>query len=81
MGQKDALRQAEREVFEAQLDVRALHATLARCHAARIALRRPRTLTPLAFPLWAEGVRGTHSSEDWRSRVQRAAERLERRHG
>jgi len=75
------LRQAEREVFEAQLDVRALRATLARCHAARIALRRPRTLTPLAFPLWAEGVRGTHSSEDWRSRVQRAAERLERRHG
>ena len=75
------LRQAEREVFEAQLEVRALQAALARCHAARIALRRPRTLTPLAFPLWAEGVRGTHSSEDWRSRVQRAAERLERRHG
>ncbi|MGY1411088.1 ligase-associated DNA damage response DEXH box helicase [Luteimonas sp. A611] len=75
------LEQAEREVFEAQLEVRALQAALARCHAARIELRKPKTLTPLSFPLWAEGMRGSHSSEDWRTRVQRAAERLEKRHG
>ena len=75
------LEQAEREVLEAQLEVRALRAVLARCHAARIDLRQPKTLTPLSFPLWAEGMRGSHSSEDWRTRVQRAAERLERRHG
>ena len=75
------LEQAEREVFEAKLEVRALQAALQRCHAARIDLHHPKTLTPLSFPLWAEGMRGTLSSEDWRTRVQRAAERLERRHG
>src|SRR5690606_24763722 len=51
-----------------------------RCHAARIELHQPKTLTPLSFPLWAEGMRGTLSSEDWRTRVQRVAERLEQRH-
>lgn len=75
------LEQAEREVFEAQLEVRALQAVLERCHAARIDLHHPKTLTPLSFPLWAEGMRGTLSSEDWRTRVQRVAERLEKRHG
>ncbi|TYT26423.1 ligase-associated DNA damage response DEXH box helicase [Luteimonas viscosa] len=74
------LQQAEREVFEAQLEVRALQATLARCHAATLDLRQPKTLTPLSFPLWAEAMRGTLTSEDWRTRVQRAAERLEHRH-
>jgi ATP-dependent Lhr-like helicase len=75
------LEQAEREVFESQLEARALQSVLERCHAARIDLHRPKTLTPLSFPLWAEGMRGTHSSEDWRTRVQRVAERLEKRHG
>ena len=75
------LQQASREVFEAQLDVRALADVLARCHAQNIILQRPKSLTPLSFPLWAEFMRGSHSSEDWRTRVQRAAERLERRHG
>ena len=75
------LEQAEREVFESQLEVRALQAVLERCHAARIDLHQPKTLTPLSFPLWAEGMRGTLSSEDWRTRVQRVAERLEQRHG
>ena len=75
------LRQAEREVFEAQLEVRALREALVRCHGEQIALQRPKTLTPLGFPLWAEAMRGSLSSEDWRTRVQRAAERLEKRHG
>ena len=61
--------------------MRALQAVLERCHAARIDLHQPKTLTPLSFPLWAEGMRGTLSSEDWRTRVQRVAERLEKRHG
>ena len=30
---------------------------------------------------WAERLRGQFSNEDWRSRVQRAAQQLERRHG
>jgi ATP-dependent Lhr-like helicase len=75
------LAQAEREVFEAQMDVQALAAALARCATRRIELRQPRTLTPLSFPLWAETVRGELSTEDWRTRVQRAAEQLQERHG
>jgi ATP-dependent Lhr-like helicase len=75
------LDQAEREVFEAQMDVQALAATLARCAARRIDLRQPRTLTPLSFPLWAESARGELSTEDWSARVRRAAEQLQARHG
>ncbi len=75
------LAQARREVFEAQMDVQALAATLARCAARRIDLRQPRTLTPLSFPLWAETVRGELSTEDWSTRVRRAAEELQARHG
>jgi ATP-dependent Lhr-like helicase len=75
------LAQAEREVFEAQMDVQALAAALARCAARRIDLRQPRTLTPLSFPLWAESARGELSTEDWSARVRRAAEQLQARHG
>lgn len=75
------LHQARREVLEAQLDVRALRALLDRCAARELALHAPASLTPLGFPLWAESVRGTLSTEDWRTRVQRAASRLESRHG
>lgn len=74
------LAQAEREVLESQLEVRRLDETLRRCRARRLDLRRPRGLTPLAFPLWADSIRGQLSTEDWRARVQRAAEQLEKRH-
>jgi ATP-dependent Lhr-like helicase len=47
----------------------------------RLSLQRPSSLTPLGFPLWAERLRGQFSNEDWRTRVQRAAQQLERRHG
>ena len=75
------LEQAEREVFSAQLDVVRLAEVLEDCAGRSLVLHAPASLTPLSFPLWAEGMRGNHSSEDWRTRVQRAAERLERRHG
>ena len=74
------LAQAEREVLEAQLEVQRLRATLERCAHRRLALHRPRGLSPLAFPLWAESIRGQLSTEDWRTRVQRAARQLEARH-
>ncbi len=75
------LDQAEREVFSAQLEVRRLRETLDDCAGRDIVLRTPRSFTPLSFPLWAEAVRGRLSTEDWRTRVQRAATQLERRHG
>lgn len=74
------LAQAEREVLEAQLDVRHLREVLNRCGDRALTVQRPRTLTPLAFPLWAESIRGQLSTEDWRTRVARAAAQLEQRH-
>ncbi len=75
------LQQAEHEVLERQLDLPALESTLQRCATSTISLQRPRSLTPLSFPLWAESKRGTLSTEEWGARVQRAAQRLEQRSG
>ena len=75
------LAQAESEVFEAQLDATRLAQSLDAIASTEIVLNSPPTLTPLAFPLWAEQQRGTLSTEDWKSRVQRAAELLEEAHG
>jgi len=47
----------------------------------QMSVQCPASLTPLGFPLWAERLRGQFSNEDWRTRVQRAAKQLERRHG
>ena len=75
------LDQASREVLEAQMDVQALQAAFDRCAARRIDLQRPPSFTPLSFPLWAETVRGELSTEDWSTRVRRAAQALQARHG
>ena len=74
------LAQAEREVFSAQLEVTRMAEALSDCARRTLDLRAPRSLTPLSFPLWAENLRGQLSSEDWKTRVQRAAARLEQRH-
>ena len=44
----------------------------------RVVVTTPARPTPFAFPLWAEAFRGHLSNEDWRARVQRMAEQLER---
>mgnify|MGYP003497935770 CR=1 FL=1 len=75
------LAQAEREVFSAQLEVSRLADTLADCAQRRILLHAPRSLTPLSFPLWAESLRGQLSTEAWKTRVLRAAAKLEQQHG
>lgn len=75
------LRLAEREVLSQQLEATRLHRVLHECSARELRWCRPRSLTPLSFPLWAEGKRGQLSTEDWKVRVQRAAAQLERRHG
>ena len=74
------LAQAEREVFSAQLEISRLSAALEDCAGRDILLHQLRNLTPLSFPLWAESVRGQLSTEDWKTRVQRAAAKLEKQH-
>ncbi len=75
------LAQAEREVLEGELELDRLEQVLRDRGARQCVLARPPGLTPLSFPLWAEGQRGQLSTEDWRTRVRRAAEQLEKRHG
>ena len=70
---------AEREVFAAQLEVVRLRETLEDCSARTLSLHALRTFTPMSFPLWAESLRGQLSTEDWKTRVQRAAAQLEKR--
>lgn len=70
------LRQADEEVLQA-LDIQALSQLLQRLQQAPLSWQAPPRLTPLAFPLWAERLRGQLSSEDWKSRIARAAQKLE----
>ncbi len=74
------LAQAEREVFSAQLEFARLADTLADCAHRAIRLHALRSFTPLSFPLWAESLRGQLSTEDWKTRVLRAAAKLEKQH-
>lgn len=72
---------AEQEVLNDSLDMPGLQQVLAKVRMQTLSVQRPASLTPLGFPLWAERLRGQFSNEDWRTRVQRAAQQLERRHG
>jgi len=74
------LAQAEREVFQRQLDAPRLMAALRDCQARALVLCEPRALTPLSFPLWTESLRGQLSTETWQARVGRAAAQLEKRY-
>ncbi len=72
---------AEHEVLHSQLDLGALAQALQRCQQRALSLQQPTSLGPLSFPLWAERLRGQLSNEDWKTRVLRAAQQLETRHG
>jgi ATP-dependent helicase Lhr and Lhr-like helicase len=72
------LQQALDEVCERAFNFARLQATLEEMKTRDLILRRPAALTPFAFPLWSEWVRGGLSSEDWETRVQRLAEQLEK---
>jgi ATP-dependent Lhr-like helicase len=74
------LAQAEREVFESQLEAPRLMAALRDCQDRTLALRALPALSPLSFPLWSESLRGQLSTETWQARVRRAAAQLEKRY-
>ncbi|MEO7775824.1 MAG: ligase-associated DNA damage response DEXH box helicase [Steroidobacteraceae bacterium] len=74
------LEQARREVLTAQLAYQELTDVLARMATQRWLLMQPPRFTPLSFPLWADRLQTqTLSTESWRTRVEREAQRLERR--
>lgn len=72
------LAQAQCQALEQQLDRTRLQDCLQRSQRARLVELHPRSLTPLAFPLWAERFRGKLSHEDWQTRMRAIAEQLER---
>jgi len=73
------LSQASREVLEQELESTRLAAALERTSRQQVRLNDCPHLTPLAFPLWADGLASqVLSTESWQSRVQRMVQRLER---
>jgi ATP-dependent Lhr-like helicase len=70
--------QAEREVLDQQLDYTRLRACLLRMARSRLLWQEPKRLSPLAFPLWVERLRGGIATDDWRTRVERMLATLER---
>jgi ATP-dependent helicase Lhr and Lhr-like helicase len=74
------LEQANREVFELQLQETRLAQALVELEAKRIELVRLDSLTPLSFPIWAERLRSQIlSSETFQERIQRMIERLDKK--
>jgi len=72
------LTQARREVLDDQLEIRRLRRTLDRIRTMTITIVDTPMLSPLAFPVWAEVLRGVHaSSETWSQRVARMSEQLD----
>lgn len=73
--------QAERDVLDQALEYRRLRAALLQVARGPLRLCEPQRLTPMAFPLWAERIRGGVHADDWKSRVERMAARLEKAAG
>jgi ATP-dependent Lhr-like helicase len=71
------LDQARREVLERQLELTRLRGALERIAGQALVIERPRGLTPLGFPLWADSLREALTTEQWTDRVQRMLKRLE----
>jgi ATP-dependent Lhr-like helicase len=72
------LDQARREVLERELEARRMKQALGRLSEQKIVLVRPKRLTPMAFPIWADRLREAHvSSERWLDRVKRMVMDLE----
>jgi ATP-dependent Lhr-like helicase len=71
------LDQAQREVLDAQLESQRMRAALESIAQRQIQIETTERLSPFAFPLWAERLQSQiMSSETWRDRVQRMADRL-----
>lgn len=73
--------QAERDVLDQALEYRRLRAALLQAARGPLRLCDTERLTPMAFPLWAERIRGGVHADDWKSRVERMAARLEKAAG
>ena len=69
--------QSRREVLERQLEVARITDKLQEIEKQKFVLNYPQSLTPFAFPLWAESQRTQVSTESWSDRVTQMAKDLE----
>ena len=69
--------QSRREVLERQLEVARITDKLQGIEKQKFVLNYPQSLTPFAFPLWAESQRTQVSTESWSDRVTQMAKDLE----
>ncbi len=68
---------ARREMLERDLDLPGLSALLDRLRGARLIVRHPARLTPLAFPLYAERLRAELDPREAERAIRLLAEQLE----
>jgi ATP-dependent helicase Lhr and Lhr-like helicase len=71
------LEQARREILESHLDFTRLQSTLLELYDRRIVLVNTRRLTPMAFPLWADNLTASFTSETFAGRLAEMLEELE----
>ena len=69
--------QAKREVLERELELNRMKKKLNEIQGQEFILNHTQKLTPFAFPLWAESLRTTLSTESWGDRVRKMALDLE----
>lgn len=72
------LRQAYDEVFTFQLEIARMYAAFQRIETHKIILKTLNKLSPFSFPLFAESFREKYSNEDWRSRIEKIKDQLEK---
>ncbi|MEE4296063.1 MAG: DNA ligase-associated DEXH box helicase, partial [Wenzhouxiangella sp.] len=72
------LAQAREEVLESEMELSRLRDTLISIQARLLAIHQTDRLTPLAFPLWADRLRGQLSTEDFQQRIERMLATLEK---
>lgn len=72
------LKQAYEEVFDFQLEIVRMRAAFARISTHRIIIREPETLTPFAFPIFAEVFREKFSNESLEDRMNKIKAQLEK---
>lgn len=71
------LNQARREVLERQLEYSRLEQVIGRLEQKDLRIRETDRLTPLSFPLWADQIGETLSSESRLERIESMVSRLE----
>jgi len=71
------LEQAQREILEQQLDLARLQATLEELQGRSLVKVYTRRLTPMAFPLWADMLSSSLSTESFGSRLEKMLMELE----